>query len=101
MTIDMKAIRAAAEADIGCPREELEVAISEIQSATVIALLDRLEAAEKDAARYQWLKANHQVWSWQPSRYNSEITSGFAHNNTGYSGFAFEGALVLAMKEQK
>lgn len=46
--IDTKEIRAATEADMECPREEWEVAISKIQSATVIALLDRLEAAETE-----------------------------------------------------
>lgn len=53
MTIDTKAIRAATQADMECPREEWEAAISEIQSATVIALLDRLEAAEAQLAIYE------------------------------------------------
>ena len=44
--IDLKAIRAAAEADLECPIEYWEASISEIQSATLIYLLDRLEAAE-------------------------------------------------------
>ena len=33
--------------------------IATANPATVIALLDRLEAAEKDAARYRWVTANH------------------------------------------
>lgn len=64
--------------------------------------VDRLESAEKDAARYRWMTANYKLWSWQPTRYNADITSGFAFNGTGYSGYSFEDALTLAMMgEQK
>lgn len=50
MTIDLKALRETAAREIRrgasglCPPQ------------TVIALLDRLEAAEKDAAQYRWLR---------------------------------------------
>lgn len=91
MTLDLKAIRAAAEADLECPIEYWEVSISEIQSATLISLLDRLDAAEvevteqarllgisaekelalmakletaeKDAARYRYLFAGDKVYT--------------------------------------
>lgn len=96
MTIDLKALRETAAREIRrgasglCPPQ------------TVIALLDRLEAAEKDAARYRWITANYKLWSWQPTRYNADITSGFAFSDTGYSGYSFEDALTLAMMgEQK
>jgi len=69
------------------------------------AAADRIEELEresaelrKDAERYRWLKAHHKSWSWQPSAYNKEITSGFAAYNTGYLGFEFEAALDKAMK---
>jgi hypothetical protein len=67
----------------------------------------RIEALErenaelrKDAERYRWLKEHNKSWSWQPSRYNHRITSGFAAYSTGYLGFDFEPALDAAMKEQ-
>jgi hypothetical protein len=50
--IDTKAIRAAADfSDKRCGRLELD-------TSTILALLDRLEAAEKDAARMNWLEQN-------------------------------------------
>ena len=54
----------------------------------------------KDAERYRWLKEHNKSWSWQPSRYNHRITSGFAAYSTGYLGFDFEPALDAAMKER-
>lgn len=50
--IDLKAIRAAAEADKGQDRAFI------LLSVDILALLDRLEAAEKDAARLNWLVDN-------------------------------------------
>lgn len=41
--IDIKAIRAAAEADIECPHEHYEVPMSEVQSSVLIALCDEVE----------------------------------------------------------
>lgn len=63
MTIDTKAIRAAAEAATPEPWIQSGAGnmpfICMMTPATVIALLDRLEAAEKDAARYRWLTDDH------------------------------------------
>lgn len=94
MTTDLKAIRRAAEEDAKRDNTIL------LRPSLVIELLDRLEAAEKDAARYRWMQANYKLWSWKPTRYNSDTTSGFAFNGTGYLGYSFEDALTLAMKEQ-
>jgi hypothetical protein len=67
-----------------------------------VARLERENAElRKDAARYYWLVANRKYWSWQPSRYNHGITSGFAAYGTGYLGFDFEAAIDAAMKEQQ
>ena len=66
-----------------------------------MARLERENAElRKDAERYRWLKEHNKSWSWQPSRYNHRITSGFAAYSTGYLGFDFELALDAAMKEQ-
>lgn len=41
--IDIKAIRAAAEADTECPHEHYEVPMSEVQSSVLIAMCDAVE----------------------------------------------------------
>lgn len=51
--IDLKAIREFAWESIGHGRSHM------LPPQTVIALLDRLESAEKDAARYRWITADH------------------------------------------
>jgi len=65
---------------------------------------DVLKAAVKElvegAARYQWLCANVEKWSWQPSRYNAEVISGFSAKGTGYIGHKFGDAVDAAMWEE-
>ena len=51
----------------------------------------------KDAQRYRWLRDNSSSISWNPSRFNAEIVSGFAFAGTGYLGFNFEDAINAAM----
>lgn len=64
-----------------------------------VARLERENAEiRKDTERYYWLVANRKYWSWQPSAYNKDSTSGFAAYNTGYLGFDFEPAIDEAMK---
>jgi hypothetical protein len=60
--------------------------------ATLVAAAER-----KDALRYRWLKDNNARFSWNPSKYNKEIISGFAAFGTGYCGFEFEAAVDKAM----
>ena len=85
MTLDLKAIRAAAEAAIkkygGYPVTD---------PVFVIALLDRLEAAEKDAARYQWLRDGNDYKSSQAS-----------HIARYCYGLEWNNLIDAAMKEQK
>lgn len=86
MTLDLNAIRAAAEAAIkkygGYPVTD---------PAFVIALLDRLEAAEKDAARYRWLRdTGDETWIPLKSRLRGS-NKAEAHIDTA----------IAAMKEQK
>lgn len=54
--------------------------------------------AQREAELYRWLRDHNKSWSWNPSRYNREIISGFASFNTGYLGFEFEAAIDAAMK---
>jgi hypothetical protein len=55
-------------------------------------------AAERaDAERYRWLRNNNAKFSWNPSKYNQNIVSGFAAFGTGYVGFEFEEAIDKAM----
>jgi hypothetical protein len=55
-------------------------------------------AAERaDAERYRWLRDNNTRFSWNPSKYNQNIVSGFAAFGTGYVGFEFEEAIDKAM----
>jgi hypothetical protein len=71
------------------------------EAAERIEQLERENAElRKDAERYRWLKEHNKSWSWQPSRYNHRITSGFAAYSTGYLGFDFEPALDAAMMER-
>ena len=70
------------------------------RDATIKELERENAELRKDAERYRWLKEHNKSWSWQPSRYNHRITSGFAAYSTGYLGFDFEPALDAAMKEQ-
>jgi len=59
-----------------------------------------IEDLVKDAERYQWLCANVEKWSWQPSRYNAEVISGFSAKSTGYIGHKFGDAVDAAMWEE-
>jgi hypothetical protein len=61
-------------------------------------LKKQLSEARRGAETYQWLRDNSASISWNPSRFNSEIVSGFAHAGTGYLGFSFEDAIKEAMK---
>jgi chromosome segregation ATPase len=61
-------------------------------------LRQQLAEAQRDAERYRWMRDNSASISWNPSRFNSEIVSGFAHAGTGYLGFNFEDAIKEAMK---
>jgi len=81
-------------AELKADKLALEAAIeaSKLFAAPVVAL-DVL----KDAQRYQWLRDNSASISWNPSRFNSEIVSGFSHNGTGYLGFNFEDAINAAI----
>jgi hypothetical protein len=54
----------------------------------------------EDAERYRWLRDNNASFSWNPSRYNQEIISGFAAFGTGYCGFEFEAAVDKARGEK-
>lgn len=86
MTLNLKAIRAAAEAAIdkygGYPVTD---------PATVIALLDRLEAAEKDAARYRWLRDSDWKQSTHPDVW-TQVTNDYGELDV---------AVDVAMGEQK
>ena len=84
MTIDLKAIRAAAE-------RERRI---ELYSKDVEVLLDKLEAAEKDAARYRWLK-RERVESNYEGELSIEFECGFDHWND------IDAAIDAAMKEQE
>ena len=59
-----------------------------------------IEKLSKDAERYQWLCTNVEKWSWQPSRYNAEVISGFSAKGTGYIGHRFGDAVDAAMWEK-
>jgi hypothetical protein len=61
-------------------------------------LRQQLAEAQRDAERYRWMRDNSASISWNPSRFNSEIVSGFAHAGTGYLGFNFDDAIKEAMK---
>ncbi len=63
-------------------------------------LQSAVEELVRDAERYQWLRNNANAISWTPSRYNTEIVSGFAAFGTGYLGYGFEDAIDKAMKDQ-
>lgn len=60
-------------------------------------LRQQLAETMKNAERYRWLRDNSESISWNPSRFNSEIVSGFSHAGTGYLGFNFEDAINAAM----
>jgi threonine synthase len=64
-------------------------------------LRQQLAKAQRDVERYLWLRDNSASISWNPSRYNAEIVSGFAYAGTGYLGFSFEDAIKEAMKGAK
>lgn len=66
--------------------------IATANPATVIALLDRLEAAEKDAARYRWL-------AWKSD--TNQIMPYDSKNDRFYFGYECDAAIDAAMKEQK
>lgn len=86
--IDLNAIRAAADF---CETRGMVV---ELEPATVIALLDRLEAAEKDAARYRWLRDGN-------DHKNSPATQIAMHSYGLEWDAAIDAAIDAAMKEQK
>lgn len=46
-----------------------------------------------DAERYRWLRDNAPYWTWNPSRYNQNLVTGFSAFGTGYLGFDFESAM--------
>ena len=120
MTIDTKSIRAAAEAATPGPWEyrQLEwgnyvtadgqtsvcqgalsntasmIHIATANPATILALLDRLEAAEKDAARYRWLK-RERVESNYEGELSIEFECGFDHWND------IDAAIDAAMKDEQ
>jgi hypothetical protein len=73
-------------------------AVTEVFEEELMRFADLVAAAErKDALRYRWLKDNNSRFSWNPSKYNKEIISGFAAFGTGYCGFEFEAAVDKAM----
>lgn len=84
MSIDLKAIRASAEAAIdkygGYP-----------DPVFVIALLGRLEAAEKDAARYRWIRDSDWNQLTHPDVW-TQVTNEYGE---------LDAAIDAAMKEQK
>lgn len=62
---------------------------------------ERALMTNEKVRRYDWLVVNNTKWSWQPSRYNQDIVSGFAHDGTGYLGTTFQEALIEAMKQEE
>jgi hypothetical protein len=58
--------------------------------------IDELRRLRADAARYHWLLENDQRWSWNPTRYNEAVVSGFSCSGTGYLGYSLEQAIALA-----
>jgi hypothetical protein len=62
----------------------------------ITELLARLQAAEADAAKLRWLLENNCDWSWQPTRFNAEIISGFTHKSTSYLGYQFSDSVDAA-----
>ena len=87
MTIDLKAIRAAAEADKGQDRAFI------LLSVDILALLDRLEAAEKDAERYRFLFLGSKVYARFREVYN------YWDGLDGKVGF--DAAIDAAMKDEQ
>ncbi len=86
------------------PDEELTILradwaalVAQVSGLTTTADAERLRA---DAARYRWLLENDHCWSWNPTRYNDAIVSGFSCGGTGYLGYSLQQAVDIAMKEQ-
>jgi hypothetical protein len=83
-------------------REEAHDCAGAYEVNELIAARKDLDAAlaetQRDAERYLWLRDNSASISWNPSRFNAEIVSGFSHAGTGYLGFSFEDAIKEAMK---
>jgi len=73
----------------------------EALTAEIKALTAERNQYKVDAKKFEWLFFNSDKWSWQPSKYNKDIISGFSANGTGYLGYSFHNALKLAMKEKK
>jgi len=72
----------------------------EDQNDTYDVLKAAVEELVEGAARYQWLCVNVEKWSWQPSKYNAEVISGFCAKGTRYLGYSFSEAVDAAMGEK-
>jgi hypothetical protein len=79
-----------------------ELVAEKLYSKQAMQAVDEI-TAERNAlalgvARYRWLVANAEKWSYQPGRYSCGTVSGFSANGTGYLGYTFEQGLGLAMQ---
>jgi hypothetical protein len=81
-----------------CPRDSKTMQVAVRWAEGKLAATAIADDVKRDALRYRWLRDNSASISWNPSRYNSDIVSGFAHAGTGYLGFSFEDAIKEAMK---
>lgn len=68
-------------------------------SEDVEALRRDAEWLKTDAEMMRWLIDNHTAWSWNPSRYNTDVIGGFAAFSTGYLGFDLKTAIRKAMQD--
>ena len=88
----------AVAATIRIENDSAEIAkLRNAYNAVVGPLTDERNALQADAAGYRWLVENHKSWSWNPSQYGAETTSGFAAFGTGYLGCGFTDAVDAAM----
>ena len=97
MTIDLKAIRAAAEADKGQDRAFI------LLSVDILALLDRLEAAEKDVAQLNWMEQNlfnRENIDWLTKKPCTKFNMWVLFSPIGVQGSA-RGIIDAAMKDEQ
>lgn len=77
-----------------CKREQNTAFIRATDPAAILELLDRLEAAEKDAARYRWLKRERKTENYE-GELAIEFECGFDHWND------IDAAIDAAMKDEQ
>lgn len=72
------------------------VNVAEKAAAELRRLVAENEALRADAEMYRWLRDNSNNWSWNPSKYNDDVVSGFTASSTGYLGYSFAAAIDAA-----